>query len=171
MELLVAMLIFCCVCASWPTIFQVQSANRESYRREAVERLAGMMDVVSRQDGLLQNFKYGRSLHFEGGMLISEQGNGKVVRNMFDERDSTIGYRLRIKRFSEVKQLGWVAPESKSDSKGELEEGCLKDASPVLVGELFERSGTLAKEDFKDEEEMNLGGRIWRATVVLRVTN
>ena len=128
------------------------------------------MDVISRQDGPLANYKTGCSLHFKGGDVISEKGNGNVVYNMFDDRDSTIGYRLRVKKFQDVEKLNWISTESRTEDG--VEKGCLKATSPVLVGDLFERSGTLiGDEDFEGNGETNLGNRIWRAVIVLRVTN
>jgi len=44
-ELLIAMLILAIVCVAWLEIIGIQSARREARRREAVERLAGMMDA------------------------------------------------------------------------------------------------------------------------------
>jgi prepilin-type N-terminal cleavage/methylation domain-containing protein len=44
-ELMIAMLILTIVCISWLKIIGIQSARKEARRREAVERLAGMMDA------------------------------------------------------------------------------------------------------------------------------
>ena len=44
-ELMISMLILSIVCISWLQIIGIQSARKEARRREAVERLAGMMDA------------------------------------------------------------------------------------------------------------------------------
>ena len=44
-ELLIAMLVLAIACVAWLRIIGIQSARKEARRREAVERLAGMMDA------------------------------------------------------------------------------------------------------------------------------
>ena len=44
-ELLIAMFILALVCIAWLQIIGIQSARKEARRREAVERLSGMMDA------------------------------------------------------------------------------------------------------------------------------
>lgn len=44
-ELLIAMMVLAITCVSWLKIIGIQSARKEARRREAVERLAGMMDA------------------------------------------------------------------------------------------------------------------------------
>ena len=166
-EFLVAMLILALVSLSWLTIIQVQSANRESYRREAVERLAGMMDVISMYGLAGNGFKAGTAWAFEDGNLIS-LADGKAVKPIFDPVESSIGYRLRIKKASEVNDLISYGNISEKNSEESLLPAT--GASPVLVGELFEQSGTLEKDDYEGNERSNLGKRIWRVVVVLRLS-
>ena len=151
-EFLVAMLILALVSLSWLTIIQVQSANRESYRREAVERLAGMMDVISQRGLDIDVRQSAVVFRFKDGIMTesTDSDEVKTVVPLFLPSESSIGYRLMAKKFSDVKAL---IPEAGS---------FMEKRAPVLVGELFEQSGTL------DDEETNLGERIWRTAVVLR---
>lgn len=176
-ELLVALLILFFVCASWPTIFQVLSTNRESYRREAVERLAGMMDVISQEGLKSRGYQRNTYWHFgSDGRPIPATSPLQVfgiAESSFNQSESPLGYRLRIKQLKDVK-YGWIGSESRETVSDDTEQGCLRDSAPVLIGELFEQHGTLATEEYDDNEEMNsrlIGKRIWRATVVLRKTN
>lgn len=161
-EFLVAMLILALVSLSWLTIIQVQSANRESYRREAVERLAGMMDVISQQ-GFKSQYASGTSWFFSKGKP-TPQTNGRIVNPVFEPIESSLGYRIRIKQSSEASDLISYKNIAEDDS----EAGVLAKNSPVLIGELFEQSGTLGQEEYSDREEANVGKRIWRVAVVLR---
>ena len=166
-EFLVAMLILALVSLSWLTIAQVQSANRESYRREAVERLAGMMDVISRYGNLQDIYKDGTAWKFDEQQGMMSADSTEVIRF----RGSTIGYRLRIKKLSDVVELGFVSAESCCDSEDLSEKMCLDATAPVLVGELFEGEGMLDREDYADNDDArttNAGNRFWRAAVVLR---
>lgn len=160
-EFLVAMLILALVSLSWLTIIQVQSANRESYRREAVERLAGMMDVISQQ-GFNSQYASGTSWFFNKGK--PNKTNSRIVNPVFEPTESSLGYRIRIKQSSEASDLVSYKNIAEDDS----EAGVLAKNSPVLIGELFEQSGTLGQEEYSDREEANVGKRIWRVAVVLR---
>lgn len=161
-EFLVAMLILALVSLSWLTIAQVQSANRESYRREAVERLAGMMDAIS-QLGL--SYVPGTALQFKDGQPQKLSGvNGRMTVNpLFGPTESSLGYRLRVKELEEVGDLMSLQREN------DRELSVLEAYSPVLVGEVFEQWGTLDREEYAPNEKTNLGYRIWRVAVALSV--
>lgn len=164
-EFLIAMLILALVSLSWLTIIQVQSANRESYRREAVERLAGMMDVISQQ-GLAKNgYRADTVWRFDDGLSV-QANDARIVNPLFRPTESSIGYRLRVKRLSAVSDL--ISRRVEDENK---ERCVLTDTTPVLVGELFERSGTLDEEEYSDIDRKNVGDRIWRVAIVLRFKN
>ena len=133
-ELLVSMLILTLVCLAWLEIIGVQSARRESRRREAVERLPGMMDALlyeyrnaSSDPGtsykMVMN-ESARSLKFELDTTTN------VVHALFDASISSIGYQLCIVNKKDVPQAHLFG-----DNWGS---GCW------LVGRLYERSGAVA---------------------------
>ena len=162
-ELMVAMLVLFFVCVSWLTIFQIQSANRESYRREAVERLAGMMDVISQQ-GFNSQYASETSWSFCEGKP-TRQTNSRIVNPVFEPTESSLGYRIRIKKSSAASDL---ISYNRNIAEDDSEAVVLTGNSPVLIGELFEQSGTLGQEEYSNREEANVGKRIWRVAVVLR---
>lgn len=98
------MLILAIVCVAWLEIIGIQSARKEARRREAVERLSGMMDafmyiykarVDVRTGDILQKSGYamvqdGSELHF-----VPDESKS-VVYPMFEENVSSIGYRLLV---------------------------------------------------------------------------
>ena len=95
-ELLVAMLILTIVCTAWLEIIGIQSARKEARRREAVERLAGMMDAFMYEQKNIANVS-------AGGYYMVDNGNGRIsfqktsqVMPVFEEDVSPIGYHLRV---------------------------------------------------------------------------
>lgn len=172
-EFLIAMLILALVSLSWLTIAQVQSANRESYRREAVERLVGMMDVVSLKKTSSSDFKSNKNIawRFDDGQ--PNNADVKAVHPLFGSDESSIGYRIRA-MYAAKPNKSWQAITAEDEdliSLGTEETGkeadMLVNKSPVLVGELFERSGTMGAEVYTNDEKRNVGERIWRVAVVL----
>lgn len=127
-ELMIAMLILTIVCLSWLKIIGIQSAKREARRREAVERLSGMMDA----------FMYIRKLSVTPGsyeMDDSQEGQVKFakaadseVHRMFEGDLSPVGYKLDVVSQSSLpgsdRFTGW-------------------NGKKWLVGRLYDRSGDI----------------------------
>lgn len=99
-ELMIAMLILAIVCIAWLEIIGIQSARREARRREAVERLAGMMDaflyVNMGNDALATNTYYRLNMTNLVGSLTFESCGRDVVNPMFESAVSPIGYQLHV---------------------------------------------------------------------------
>ena len=133
-ELLVSMLILTLVCLAWLEIIGVQSARRESRRREAVERLPGMMDAFLyeyRNKAFSAGTSYkmvmnaaARSLEFESTKTTN------VVHALFDASISSIGYQLCVVNKKDIPQARLFG-----DNWG---------GSPWLIGRLYERNGAVA---------------------------
>lgn len=102
-ELLVSMLILTIVCIAWLQIIGIQSARKEARRREAVERLAGMMDAFlheSRDKGasLGVNYMVRTNANYEIDIVKSTV----EISAMFDGDVSPIGYQLRVVDMSQL---------------------------------------------------------------------
>lgn len=139
-ELMIAMLILTIVCLSWLKIIGIQSARKEARRREAVERLAGMMDafMYDIRSSFSPSEKYYemQTSKTQPGVSISFKqvsGSGLELFPVFDENVSPIGYRLGV-----VKQDDLREPDRFGDSWGNCK---------WLVGELYDRSGCLKQDD------------------------
>lgn len=97
-ELMISMLILTIVCTAWLEIISIQSAKKEARRREAVERLAGMMDAFmyvnkntsSVATGFYEEQALGANIKFK------EKGKDSTVYKMFAEELSPIGYQLYV---------------------------------------------------------------------------
>ena len=97
-ELMIAMLILTLVCVAWLEIIGIQSAKKEARRREAVERLAGMMDAFmyvnkntsSVATGFYEQQALGANIRFKG------KGKDSTVYKMFAEGISPVGYQLYV---------------------------------------------------------------------------
>ena len=95
-ELLVAMLILALVCVAWLEIIGIQSARKEARRREAVERLAGMMDAFMYvYSAVAPDLSEGDYRLKKNKSMVYFQSTGQV-EPMFDEDVSPIGYRLSV---------------------------------------------------------------------------
>ena len=133
-ELMVSMLILAIVCLAWLEIIGVQSARREARRREAVERLSGMMDAFLYQCKNNMKVSSGRSYKMEmdkavHALKFTEVGTTNVIQALFDGAVSSIGYQLCVVK------------------KEDLPGGLFDDnwgSGRWLVGRLYERSGTVA---------------------------
>lgn len=104
-ELMISMLILAIVCISWLQIIGIQSARKEARRREAVERLAGMMDAfmydkLSTENNNDKDIKVGA--FYTVGMetnKLSVKRIGKteeIIKPVFGNNESSIGYSLQI---------------------------------------------------------------------------
>lgn len=134
-ELLISMLILTIVCLAWLEIIGIQSARKEARRREAIERLAGMMDAFMDMNKAASSFKSYYSvdlttntiLHLELKFSVS---NTDWVRPIFADDVSPIGYQLSVvtrAKLPDAERFG-------DDWKGKLGE------CKWLVGRLYNRS-------------------------------
>ena len=142
-ELMISMLILAIVCVAWLQIIGIQSARREARRREAVERLSGIMDafMYCYQNEPPKRLKEGCSymLDASNGQFKQATGaNANLVRSVFDREfdadASPVGYRICVEGIDAFPDRnlfeGWELP-----LKGEKR-------SPLwLVGRLYDRSG------------------------------
>ena len=105
-ELMIAMLILAIVCISWLQIIGIQSARKEARRREAVERLAGMMDAFMYNHRKGQDeFSTGVNPGYYYYMELDENNKtvrfisakkDDAVRALFENDVSPIGYQLQV---------------------------------------------------------------------------
>ena len=103
-ELLISMLILAIVCIAWLQIIGIQSARKEARRREAVDRLAGMMDAFMYINSFGVDVGCYCVYHTDGNYmdmgndkkLVFTPGNDNEVRPVFKDDVSPIGYRLRV---------------------------------------------------------------------------
>lgn len=140
-ELMISMLILALVCVAWLEIIGIQSAKKEARRREAVERLAGMMDaflynqkgaeVSSDLCGFYRMEKTTGSTGFE--QFHFPRFSNSSVHPVFESDISPIGYQLEVvdSFVAELKYFkGW----------GEWEAW---DNSIWLIGRLYNRNGSV----------------------------
>ncbi len=95
-ELMISMLILAIVCIAWLQIIGIQSARKEARRREAVERLVGVMDAfmyVNKNVRLSPGFYF---MNIIGGELSFSKDELNSVRPIFDDDVSPIGYQLQV---------------------------------------------------------------------------
>ena len=144
MELAISMFVLALVCISWFKILGLQSARKEARRREAVERLAGMMDAFLYCHG--RDFPATGSYRMEmDGATVSfpKDGTDGEVHPLFDGDVSPIGYRLCIVEKEDLPEAdrfeGWYYTVGRRQYErwwlvGRLYEnnGALKDAGKVL---------------------------------------
>lgn len=96
-ELMIAMLILTIVCLSWLEIIGIQSARKEARRREAVERLAGMMDAFMYCYQNVSASACGYQVMTNGNAIAwSEDTTSNMVYPMFEAGVSPIGYQLSV---------------------------------------------------------------------------
>ena len=96
--LLVSMLILTIVCIAWLQIIGIQSARKEARRREAVERLVGMMDAFMYCNKTKTSFSPGgwQMKYENGGSVKFYSAPTNEVFAVFDGDVSPIGYQLCI---------------------------------------------------------------------------
>ena len=137
-ELMIAMLILTLVCVAWLQIIGIQSARREARRREAVERLVGMMDAFLYAQKTVSNSQGGNwevvSALGSKSLAVQPKRETNHVYALFDADVSPIGYQLTVCSREERPQGAlfgseWDASVSKR----------------WLVGRLFDRSGDISE--------------------------
>ena len=156
---MIGFLIMTIICISWFTIAQIQSAKKEALRREAVERLSGMMDAFTEysiwSDAINNaNDPVGCSWWFDEERIQFKERGFNLVSKMFEsepvwdsdrrrwklEAISPIGYRLYIT------SLGDYIAESRFHRRDDYLNW--SDTDYVLVGELYDRNGDIREVDF-----------------------
>jgi len=156
-ELMISMLILAIVCISWLQIIGIQSARKEARRREAVERLAGMMDAFLYCN---QNVKPNRLTIGGYKLAIDDEIGGKrisltsykgaaanEVYPIFESGESPIGYRLSVVEKANLRDeglpvelfKGWDLPLSISDKGSTV-------VPRWLVGKLYDHSNCSTSE-------------------------
>ncbi len=93
-ELLIAMLILALVSVAWLEIIGVQSARKEARRREAVERLAGMMDAFMYENRKNMEIAEGGYYMVTNKSELFETTSD--VKPIYSDGGSSIGYQLRV---------------------------------------------------------------------------
>jgi len=111
------------VFASWVNISNFQNVRKESLRRAALEKAAGMLDFVSRVDVNPSPVRHGvpsegfYRVYFDGGAgtgTYELEAAGSIPLAMFREKDP-IGYTLEVKERSppdDFAKAGWPANRS-----------------------------------------------------------
>ena len=139
-ELMISMLILAIVCILWLQIIGIQSARKEARRREAVERLAGMMDAFMYCNKSKTSFSE-KEYSIAAGTNTLEfpvSSNKNYVYPIYEELDkngsrvSPIGYRLYV-----VEKGNLDEAVSFGDSWGKCK---------WLVGELYDCHGCSTDE-------------------------
>lgn len=141
-ELLIAMLILTIVCIAWLEIIGVQSARKEARRREAVERLAGMMDAFmyeNRNNHSLNFGDYRMNLNLLIGKIDFEYCGDSDVHPMYEQEISPVGYRISVVTKDDLPGQIWFDGWEDLEQKGE---------EPLVarwvVGRLYNQNGRLA---------------------------
>ena len=139
-ELMISMLILAIVCIAWLQIIGIQSARKEARRREAVERLAGIMDAFmyeKRGASSIATGSYSVEMRLDGLSIYStKDADTNTVHLVFADGVSPIGYQLLVcSRKSDAnlrRCAGWDPPP--------------RGAEPSwLVGKLYDRNGSLSE--------------------------
>ena len=107
-ELMISMLILTLVCVAWLEIIGIQSARKEARRREAVERLAGMMDAILYDPVTLKVFNKNKKtgkitataasycLKTSNYISAEKLTDDDEILPVFANEVSSIGYRLKV---------------------------------------------------------------------------
>lgn len=151
------MLILTLVCVAWLEIIGIQSARKEARRREAVERLAGMMDafmcdsvmdasnVFIKKGGKNGGTTYQTGCYrIKNGLLKFEKViDSDEILPMYETAlssgglgESPIGYRLRIMEKSSLDNASEFGDNWRTKNKK-----CGTFESYWLVGELYDYNG------------------------------
>ena len=142
-ELMISMLILAIVCLAWLQIIGIQSARKEARRREAVERLAGMMDAflyTYKTNGKVKTGNYRMEAETSGSGVLEfrKDSDDSIVHPVFADGVSPVGYRLTVVKKDQLPDqarfgTGWTT------------------ASPLndlwLVGRLYNGNGVVSDLD------------------------
>ena len=130
---MISMLILAIVCIAWLQIICIQSARKEARRREAVERLAGMMDafLYIKQSGSVSVAGYYMTTNV-AVISFEKDANGNMAHAMFDDDVSPIGYQMSVVAEQNLPEAGrfinW-------------------NGKKWLVGRLYDKNGLLTDDD------------------------
>lgn len=113
-ELMVAMLISLIVFSCWIRICNIQGVRKESLRREAVERAAGILDMCDKDkfsdyDEFSGTYKVSAPFKFEAPLKQLENDDDKnTIWPLFqDAARNPIGYRLVVASLGDGSGNGW----------------------------------------------------------------
>ena len=137
------MLILTLVCVAWLEIIGIQSAKKEARRREAVERLAGMMDafIYQYQDPYdLDLGDYEFNWNPPNRMFIKDPGSSLGVHSMFGKDVSPIVYRISVVEQSDLPNEGFFGNRWNPDHWW-------------LVGRLYNQSEDAVKGNTSGKED------------------
>jgi len=135
-ELMISMMILAIVCIAWLEIIGVQSARREARRREAVDRLSGVMDAFMycyKGGSLSQNTSYYMAPIDGGVVTFNSEDDLETAHPLFDSDVSPIGYQLCVVKFPDIPESGRFSGWGTSQS--------------WLVGRLYDTNGKLGSSD------------------------
>lgn len=110
-ELMIAMLILTLVCTAWLEIIGIQSARKEARRREAVERLAGMMDAFMAMKKMPGEIQASGGYHFKG-LVEDEYDRLLDYKFEFEHDDVATRHYLFNKEISPIRYSLSVEKES-----------------------------------------------------------
>lgn len=133
-ELMMSMLILAIVCIAWLQIIGIQSARKEARRREAVERLSGMMDafMYEKMSRSVVTGSYSVEVNTNAfAVSVAKDASTNVIHPVFGGDVSPIGYRLCVVTKAELENYEYFG-----DNWGEKK---------WLVGALYNSCGTVAE--------------------------
>lgn len=135
---MISMLILAIVCIAWLQIICIQSARKEARRREAVERLAGMMDAFMYTKKNERSVVGTHLMKREADRIyFDKMDDNNIVASVFDGDVSPIGYQIFVYEKEDMpdKSLfwGWDPPP--------------RGSNPLwLVGRLYDRCDCTVKD-------------------------
>ena len=110
-ELMISALILTIVSIAWLEIIGIQSARKEARRREAVERLAGMMDafMLEKKTNVMIG-SYELAIN-DDTLTVTRDGDTNTVHRVFADGISPIGYQLCVVSYANLPERrrfsGW----------------------------------------------------------------
>lgn len=143
-ELMISMLILTLVCVAWLEIIGIQSAKKEARRREAVERLAGMMDAflyINKTNEVRNITKTCYMMTTNGAYQIAfNTHTDRDVCKVFEDDSSPIGYQLLVASTETL-------DEETTIKEWGYEESVWGGKSSWLIGKLYNYNGKKKDED------------------------
>jgi len=142
-ELMISMLILAIVCVAWLQIIGIQSARREARRREAVERLAGMMDAFIAIKTRPEQIKAGcyqlvglneddKDIVLNHEISFRYDGNEDTRYYVYNGEISTICYQLKVEQPNSLLSI--------NQAKGWWQANSSKYPCAWLVGRLYDKT-------------------------------